>query len=189
MELMILLQIIWFYGIKTFFINDKRTKFLLPLLVSPILSICPILYYYGVVSDIWIVSFCQSYLINDIMIGFMEYPEVMFNLEGVYHHIVYICVNLIVFNVPEYAGVYVWYFFVEVPTSIRAIGYVFPRFRSDLLFGICMVIFRVIYHIFLIFYFNEILIINSVSVCALTAHIYWTFNWVKLYCKKNIDKS
>lgn len=161
------------------FINDKRKRFLLSSFTSPVLSIAPVFYHFNLVSPESVIYFFQASLISDLVLSYTEYPKCFWGLECFYHHTAYTFINVIALNNKEYLNVYIYYFIEEIPTAIRAIGYVFPQFRSDLLFGVCMISFRVVYHSLLLFVFNSFTVVNIFSSLALFLHTFWVVKWLK----------
>lgn len=170
--------------------QNKRAYFLV-LKDSLILSIYSFLYTLGVVeANVDIIVFFQAHLVSDVLIGLIEYKEQMMKLEGLPHHIVYIIVNIISQYRPWDRDLYSYYLILEIPTFIRALGTVKPKWRSNFLFGMTMIVFRVMYHIYLLFRYLFVLetwLTTVLSICSLYMHVTWTRTWIDKYGVRKIE--
>jgi len=139
-------------------------------------------------GDVFILqlSICNliSYLIMDCVVGYNKYHKYMCKLSGYIHHIVYIFISSIVLIKPETAPFYFLYMIEELPTIYLSVGNYNKKLRSDKLFGFTFFITRICFHLFLTWKLKYNMLFLILGLLALSLHIYWFKNWVKLMFKK-----
>lgn len=187
----VLFQTWMFYQIQSYFrIIGQKKAYILSTHSSFVLSLYS-LYYYTFPSysiHYLIICYFQAHLITDLLVGFIEYNQAIWKLEGVYHHLAYILINIMSFYYPTYLDIYLFYMIEEIPTFIRSFGYIFPKYRSNFLFGFTMITLRIGLHSYLLwYYFFQGFIVSSLSFCSLTLHVYWTKNWITHYVLKKLN--
>jgi hypothetical protein len=112
----------------------------------------------------------------------------MCNLTGYFHHIVYIFVSIISFQINS-AGLYVLYLIEELPTIFLSTGSYSEFLRKDYTFGLTFFLTRIIYHIFLTWTFRSNFMFLIMGGLSLSLHSYWFKNWVMKYLwPKNNEK-
>jgi hypothetical protein len=83
-----------------------------------------------------------TYLIADMLFGWLYYPDQMNLVTGWIHHIIYMfMIPAIMAN--HLAGAFMINMFMELPTIFLAIGYLFPPLRSEYLFGSTFFVTRI----------------------------------------------
>lgn len=137
-----------------------------------------------------ILLFFLSTNIMDLIIGYNFYYEQLDILSSVIHHIFYISFIIILLNY-HYSSGFVLCFFMEIPTTVLAIGTVFPTFRSNILFGVSFFITRIVYNIYLAYKLAVISfsgVIWKVCVLVLMLHMFWFYKWAIVYGKSLFSK-
>jgi len=118
-----------------------------------------------------------GYLIMDLSIGMRDYRSYINSLTGYVHHIVYIFVNIL----SLYTGLYPLYcifMIAEIPTFILSAGSVYPRYRSDISFGITFALTRIVYFTFIIYILRQFNVIVYFAIPILFLHVYWFYRFV-----------
>jgi hypothetical protein len=132
-----------------------------------------------------VILFFTSYLIMDMTIGNIHYPEYMTSISGNIHHSVYIFINYLIFKL-GLQNIYILFFLEELPTVLLSIGQYNQKYRHDYLFGSTFFKTRILYHIFLFYKTYGISKLSSfLSFLVLLLHTYWFKTWVKKYLLKN----
>lgn len=131
------------------------------------------------------IFFCAyfiSYLLADMIFGFMYYPEHMDIVTGWFHHTLYLfLLPIIIANKVE--GVFMIAAFMELPTCFLAIGYLIPSLRSENAFRISFFITRILFHL----HFARSVKISWpqrpecfwLATVTFPLHIFWFGKWVK----------
>lgn len=184
-----LLQIVYYYVVTELYkVYDNRRVYLLSLLSSTVLSVFGLCYVMLDLTSYTILlnsmlAFFQASLIADMLVSSIEYPDYFWRMDVLYHHPIYMLVNILALYREEEKVIYLYYFLLEIPTLVKAIGKVFPAWRSDLLFGLLMISLRVVYHcILLVTYMRwNTWVLSILSSVALGVHVYWTIGWIKKY--------
>lgn len=185
---------ITFYFVNYISINKnvKKKSQILAIKSSFTMSIVGILFNYNFLTDttdsiqvsnfgICSILYYTAYLICDMTFGYIYYPMYMNTLAGYIHHSVYILTNMLVLYTNNYS-VYLINMLSEIPTFILNIGMYDNKYRNDNLFGTTFFIFRILYHMFLMYYFRNIgVLLFLITTPALILHVYWFSNWVKKY--------
>lgn len=128
------------------------------------------------------ILYFTSYLLSDLVIGNACYPDYMKSLSGNAHHIVYLIVNTLAI-VTHNTAAYMLLFLEEVPTVILSLGSFDKTYRSDKLFGVTFFIFRILFHICMMWYFRNNTLIRNLSIPIFFLHVYWFYKWTKKYSK------
>lgn len=129
----------------------------------------------------FLIVFFNTYLVIDTTLGVFEYGEAFGVLSGWIHHIFYIG-----FLSHAYAHGYSVSFMYVLPMEFSSIflagGRLFKVLRQDTLFGALFIIFRVIYHAYLLY---GLVILASPKVTiwppvlgVFFLHLYWFYRWV-----------
>ena len=185
-------NILYYESIKRILHIKKESKraYILSVLNSFVLSIYGIVYnlamYFDVLDNLYtdeIITFFQSYLLCDLIIGYSDYHHQILGIEGVCHHILYMFFNILAFYRPIDKTYYLLYTIEEIPTFIRGFGYINSNYRSNMLFGIKMILWRVLYHIYLLYTFAsfETWVVTLLSALTLSVHLNWTYRWIIKY--------
>ena len=135
----------------------------------------------------FLVTFFLTFLVMDIVRCQLHYKNEMGFVEGWFHHSCYL-------------GFFGWLLYegwtvgilttmpLEVPTVVLATGRVFPGLRQDLLFGISFLIFRIVYHSFLLYRWYHMVSpptrLWPYPAFILLLHFYWFHGWVKGQLKR-----
>lgn len=134
-----------------------------------------------------VVLYFASYLLMDIYVGNLEYPEYMKSISGNIHHTIYIGINLLSLHTGLYP-LYLLHMMSELPTFLLSIGSFDSKLRSDNLFGTTFFLTRILYHAILTYIFRENRTVLGFSLAALGLHIYWFYGWFKKYGYKMFKK-
>lgn len=134
----------------------------------------------------FVVLFFVSSNVMDLILGTIYYPSQLDPLTSVFHHVFYVSFMMILL-LHNYSRGFVLCFFMEVPTSLLALGSVWPECRTDLGFGISFFITRLVYNVYLagrLYYLSPEGHIWKVCTTVLCMHIYWFYKWIKAYGNK-----
>lgn len=132
-----------------------------------------------------VILFFTSYLIMDISIGNLCYPQYMTSISGNIHHTIYIFINYLIFKL-NLQYIYILFFLEELPTVLLSIGQFNHRYRNDNLFGFVFFKTRILYHVFLLYKTYGLSNISSfLSFLVLLLHTHWFKTWVQKYLLKN----
>jgi hypothetical protein len=127
-------------------------------------------------------TFFITYLIADIMFGFIYYPQHMDPWTGWFHHITYLVLIPVLLS-NHVGGGFMITMCMELPTVFLSIGYIIPSLRSELLFGMVFFITRILFHLFFAYQLYKVwsdrmgLVICSLLTFPL--HVYWFGKWVQ----------
>lgn len=126
-----------------------------------------------------------GYLLADLVIGWREYRSQVQILTGYVHHVIYVFINVVALYTEMYP-LYAIFMIAEIPTFILAMGSVYPRYRSDTLFGISFALTRIVYFVFI-----SLLVGNEhdslftyFTVPILGLHVYWFYRFVMYQIKE-----
>jgi hypothetical protein len=137
-----------------------------------------------------VMIFFASANIMDLVLGYFYYPEFLYPLTTIAHHIFFILV--VTFTIASHnSHGFLYSFPLEVPTFFLAVGTMWDSLRLDLMFGLLFFIFRIAFHILLI-YRTAVLDWNGVmwkSCCfPLMLHFHWFHRWVLGAIKRHWKK-
>ena len=120
----------------------------------------------------------MSSLFLDCVIGMVDYPG-KFSWT---HHIFYLFNGIFALY---YKGTSLAFLMspMEIPTLTFAIGTIFPNLRSNLLFGISLFLFRVLYEVIAYIYLIATpdmpkMYISSVFFPTIILHLNWIYKWL-----------
>lgn len=86
-----------------------------------------------------------TYLVLDLMVGALHYPQYLGIFTGWIHHVVYVAI--LAFAVQQRVTLlFMAALPLEIPTLVLSAGSVFPALRSDYVFGASFFAFRILYH-------------------------------------------
>ena len=153
--------------IRTFFMSNKdrvpkKLAWILSIICSSIMTAGGIARLYELVTvknmtwdmtwlessdetSTFVAVFMFTFLICDIVVGLIEYPDQIEMLTGWIHHIVYIFISYMTIK-HEFTMIFQLMLIEELPTFIMAIGRFNSKFRSDYLFGISFILVRCLLH-------------------------------------------
>ena len=128
-----------------------------------------------------------TYLVLDLLVGVFHYPKYLQLITSWIHHPAYIILLSYAFH-QRVSLLFVISLPLEVPTAILAVGTMWPHLRSDNMFGLAFLVFRICYHMWCL-----------VSLCtqdtppwmwkicaiALVPHFHWFYTWVSKYWFKS----
>ena len=75
----------------------------------------------------------------------------------------------------------------EIPTFLLALGSIFPSCRTDIGFGLTFLIFRILFHGYLLcfqIYFGVHLFAVTITAMSMLLHLFWFYGWATKYGKK-----
>ncbi|KAF9286795.1 hypothetical protein BGZ68_002547 [Mortierella alpina] len=84
-----------------------------------------------------------SYLLMDLLCGYLYYREKVNILTGWFHHTVYICLCYKALRL-RYAHILACHMVMEFPTFFMGLGQIHKPFRNDLLFAVTFFLFRIV---------------------------------------------
>jgi hypothetical protein len=133
------------------------------------------------------ICFFITYLVLDLVFGVMHYREHVQLLSGWLHHIFYI--GTLVWALSSHFCVGFCFFFpLEIPSFILALGTLYPERRTDLGFGFTFFATRLVYHSMLFKLMVEMenprVPVWPVAAIALVVHCYWFYGWIISFKKR-----
>lgn len=134
----------------------------------------------------FLVLYFINYLICDSIVMQFHYKTI----GGLLHHIPY-GIFMIITIIYKCPSVFVIFFPLEISTIPLSIGYIWPKWRFNILFGILFLYFRILYHAFMCIVLYKTrdkspLLIWPFTCIPWFVHIYWFIKWFKSFYKKNI---
>lgn len=182
-------------------LNEKQRSYILSIKASVTLFLVSLYFNYKYVSsnfdtDVYLgeingtdafilqlsVLNLMAYFITDCVLGYYKYHKYMCNLNGYFHHIVYIIVSIVSFRI-DAVGLYILYLIEELPTIFLSTGSYNQLLRKDYTFGLTFFLTRIVYHIFLTWRFQSSFLFLIIGILSLSVHSYWFKNW----CSKYLD--
>ncbi|KAG0361078.1 hypothetical protein BGX24_005434, partial [Mortierella sp. AD032] len=91
-----------------------------------------------------LVVFFMTYLLMDIILGFLYYREQVTLLAGWMHHFVYIGITYYAITQGE-TFTYASFMPMEVPTIVVGVGCLDKSLRRDMLYGVSFILFRIMF--------------------------------------------
>jgi hypothetical protein len=138
-----------------------------------------------------ITIFFLVYLILDLSVGYLHYPDQIGCMSGWGHHIVYtIILTWALFNKLEVS--FLALCALELPTIFLSLGYINKRWRNDILFGVMFFVTRIVYHAWMIYYFYYNIESTAAWLILLgiyPMHIHWFGGWIRQQKRKCLEKS
>jgi hypothetical protein len=127
---------------------------------------------------------------TDILIGHILYNRHLSYLTTYAHHISYMWLvyfaitsnGIFTSTTSPFAPGLVFALVEELPTFLMSLGSVFPSLRTDLGFGLTFFLFRVVFHVFWLFYMIRMKVFYQIIILCtftLTIHLHWFFAWCK----------
>lgn len=129
----------------------------------------------------------------DIIFGLFFYRRQLKLLTTWIHHTAFIYImitcttgNGLLYRVEPSAPTFQYVLLQEIPTFLLALGSIFPKFRTDLGFGMTFFVLRIFYHTSLMIYAWHLRVDTFVFTCffsALWVHVHWFIAWCHSYSK------
>jgi len=136
-----------------------------------------------------VVIFFLSTNVVDLIIGYFYYYSQQSILTSYIHHAFYLMLTTILLLSQNTNG-FIYCFFEEFPTFVLAIGFLFPRLRSDLLFGVSFFIFRIVFHMILTYKYYRCMndsIYWKFSSLVTILHWFWMYKWtISMFKEKKL---
>jgi hypothetical protein len=135
-------------------------------------------------------AYFMSYLLADMYFGYYHYSDQMSPVTGWFHHIAYMII-IPVCMVNKVPGAFMVVGFMEFPTVILAIGYMFPPYKNEILFGFTFFWTRIVFHIH---YASAVALAFPqkrfffLATCTIPLHFYWFFRWAKRQYRRLADE-
>jgi len=128
-------------------------------------------------------------LITDTITGFLNYFKEMGILTGWVHHIGYTLFLLKIYR-DNNTKMFAYGCLEEIPSMIlfgkRYFG-IHNRY-IDLLFGVTFFLFRIVYHIYMIYLCSTInKFYLGLSILVFIIHSHWFYDWYQKYTKKKLN--
>ena len=125
------------------------------------------------------VCFFMSYLIADLALGFLYYSDQMNFVTGWLHHSLYLILLPILMS-SKLEGGFLICCFMEFPTIFLSLGYLNPKFKCELAFGVSFFLTRILFHI----YFGYQAYCSTPGVlfpiiALFPLHVHWFGSWIK----------
>ncbi|KAH8832032.1 hypothetical protein DL96DRAFT_1553219 [Flagelloscypha sp. PMI_526] len=132
--------------ILTGFTSAVMTLLSLPFLYDFVAGNASVLYVHSRGAlDVYALRFFQSYLISDLILGALSYPDQVDLLSGWIHHSVYILiVEVAIYR--EWTHIFSLASIMELPTLVMSIGKLWPKFKSTVLFATTFFLTRIFFH-------------------------------------------
>ncbi|KAI8895649.1 hypothetical protein BC833DRAFT_600494 [Globomyces pollinis-pini] len=136
------------------------------------------------------IAFCAyfvSYLLADMIFGYIYYPQHMDIVTGWIHHTIYLVLipALIHYKVP---GAFMVAAVMELPTIFLAIGFLNEKFKSEILFGITFFLTRLLFHVYFVIQLYLVwptqYTLIFFSTFTFPLHIYWFKRWTTRQLKR-----
>lgn len=131
--------------------------------------------------DIAVHAFFAAYLALDLIVGCWHYHDQIQLVSGWIHHSLYVllALNLVHLDITAPLPCFT---IMELPTIVLATGHVWKAKRSDILFGVCFLVTRLVYHSWLIYQFYFKFPLSGwwmVVLGAFLLHCHWFGCWVR----------
>ncbi|KAF9904107.1 hypothetical protein EC991_003082 [Linnemannia zychae] len=127
-------------------------------------------------------AYFVSYLICDLGLGMVYYPDFVDPLSGWAHHLFYLGIMSLATAQGNISTLFAMGTPIEVSTIFLATGHIFPTLRSDVVFATSFLFARILYPIALL----PELILNvesrlcwKVGAMALSVHVYWFYKFIQ----------
>lgn len=180
--------------------NRKRQAWTINLLNSFTLSVCGVMdFIYVERNGLWtydfiysderyartIVIFFTAVNTLDLLLGWFYYREHLHPLTTIVHHTYFIVVLVGMLGVHHISGL-VLTFIMEIPTFILTVGTIWPQYRSDLWFGVTFFIFRIGFHLYMIYRLAQLHsgFILMFFIGTFPLHLFWGYRLLLGYYKK-----
>lgn len=134
--------------------------------------------------------FFITYLLMDLGIGMVSYPQHISLLTGWIHHGVYTTLVLHLLHL-HFTSPFLMMTILELPTLVLSVGHIWPHLRHDWLFGLTFFSTRILFHALMIrqFYYTFPYAGWWIAlVVALPLHLHWFYLWVTQQKRKYKDR-
>ena len=130
----------------------------------------------------WISSYFLSYVLMDLLLGIIYYPDCMNIVTGYIHHLLYALLMGLILSW-EKQGIFLIAGIQELPTIVLALGHLHKPWRNDLAFGSLFFTTRILFHSILI----ALIFISwpsqpgfwLIPISVVPLHFYWFGKWVR----------
>jgi hypothetical protein len=146
--------------------------------------------YLSLLPNVFIIGLFLDFINN--IIYYPEQTDIL--LTTVIHHPFYIFFTLYMISIDK-IELLTYFLIQEIPTIVLNIKryYNIKNVKIDNLFGITFLVFRILYHLYITYYFKDDIINNKMllGVCILSflLHCWWFYGWLKKYFFKKQEKS
>jgi hypothetical protein len=201
-----LLQFVWFYLlIQTLKISkQKQISWLTTMTSSVVMTISslPYLVEYLKMKDLRdfamldspsgnvLIAFFMSYLIADLVLGYLHYPTQMGLATGWIHHTLYL-ILLPMFVSSKLSGGFMIAAFLEFPTVFLALGNLNENYRAEYLFGFSFFATRIVFHL----YYGYRIHLTTPEllwpiILTVPLHLHWFYSWARRQFRlKGLEKA
>lgn len=187
-----------FYNIvsKNYDLTEKQKSYILSFKNAVVLSILSLFFNYYFfrfnilfpqLSEATLIYF-SSYLVSDLVIGRVEYPNKISLLDGYIHHSAYTALNIYSLNT-IYTPVYLLFLLAEIPTALLGYYNLFDKPKNKRLYSYLFLFFRIITMVILVLFTLEYKNIRYFAFPILLLHIYWYKKSIKSDSKKEQKKN
>jgi hypothetical protein len=190
--ILICYHIPWFLRDKT---NINKSVNIISLNSSFFTSLMSLLFiltqnelYLSLVANVFIVG-----LFTDFVYTLIYYPNHIDPLLTMTHHPFYIFFTFYTISINK-VNLLAFFLLQEIPTVVLNIKryYNIKNIKIDYLFGFLFLLFRIIYHLYVSYYFKDDITNNKillfVIIMSFVLHCYWFYGWIKKFLIKN-DKN
>lgn len=131
----------------------------------------------------FICTFFGTFCFLDIVYGVLFYPKQIDLLTGWVHHSVYLWLMYYV-HLHGLQGGFCLFLIEELPTFLLALGNVSRPWRTNLIFGACFFVTRIVWHAFLLgeFWLHRREIeqpLWALVALTLALHVHWFYGFVR----------
>lgn len=177
-----------FYNIvsNNYNLTEKQKSYILSFKNAVILSVLSLFFNYQFflhnkffpeLSEATLIYF-TSYLVSDLVIGRVEYPNKLQLLEGYIHHSIYTLINIYSVYI-AYTPAYLLFLSAEIPTALLSYYNLFDKPKNKKLYSNLFLLFRIIGMMILIMFTLDYKPVRYFAFPILLLHCYWY--------KKSID--
>lgn len=132
--------------------------------------------------DVYLCCFFVAYLVMDLGIGVVHYPDQIHLLSGWIHHVLYAVLVMHLLD-RSLTTSFCLMLPLELPTFVLALGRLFKELRNDGVFGGMFFSTRIVYHAWMIWRFWEGYSVEGqwwlVVAGVYPLHWYWFKGWVR----------
>ena len=190
--ILICYHIPWFLRDKT---NINKSVNIISLNSSFFTSLMSLLFvltqnelYLSLVANVFIVG-----LFTDFVYTLIYHPNHIDPLLTMTHHPFYIFFTFYTISINK-VNLLAFFLLQEIPTVVLNIKryYNIKNIKIDYLFGFLFLLFRIIYHLYVSYYFKDDIIDNKillfVIIMSFVLHCYWFYGWLQKYIFKKNNK-
>jgi|688.fasta_scaffold672855_1 hypothetical protein len=190
--ILICYHIPWFLRDKT---NINKSVNIISLNSSFFTSLMSLLFiltqnelYLSLVANVFIVG-----LFTDFVYTLIYHPNHIDPLLIMTHHPFYIFFTFYTISINK-VNLLAFFLLQEIPTVILNVKryYNIKNIKIDYLFGFLFLLFRIIYHLYVSYYFKDEIIDNKillfVIIVSFLLHCWWFYGWLQKYIFKKSEK-